>query len=150
MLDAIGSADLIEAVDPVSSGPAIAIFWQVGKLDTVIGQHRMQPVRYGRDQCFQETHGGRTIGLLVQANESEFRRAVDRDKQVELALCRAQLGDIDMEIADRIGFKFSLGGALVLNLRQARDAMPFQAAMQRGSGQVRDRRLQRIQAVIER
>src|SRR5947207_15918120 len=49
MLDAVGSADLIEAVDRVSSRPPIAIFWQVGKLDTVIGQHRMQSVRYGRD-----------------------------------------------------------------------------------------------------
>ena len=44
VFDTVGSADLIEAVDPVTSRPAIAIFWQVGKLDTVIGQHRMQPV----------------------------------------------------------------------------------------------------------
>src|SRR5206468_8699574 len=49
MLDTVGSADLVEAVDPVTSRPPIAIFWQVGKLDTVIGQHRMQSVRYGRD-----------------------------------------------------------------------------------------------------
>jgi hypothetical protein len=52
-----------------------------------------------------------------------------------------------MEIADRIGFEFSLGGDLVLDVRQALDAVPFQAAMPRGSGQVRDRRLQRILVV---
>src|SRR5438477_7732585 len=40
MLDTIGSADLIEAVDPVSSGPAITIFWQVSELNTVTGQEQ--------------------------------------------------------------------------------------------------------------
>ena len=90
------------------------------------------------------------VGLLVQSNKGEFRRSVDRDEQVELAFCCAQFGDIDVEITDRIGFEFLFGGDLVLDLRQARDAVPFQAAMQRGSGQVRDRRLQRIEAVVER
>jgi len=131
MLDAVGSADLIEAVDPVSSGPAITVFWQVSELNTVIGQHRMQPVWHCRDQGFQETHGGRTVRLLVQGDEGEFRGPIDRDEQVELSLCCAQLGDVDVEIADRVGFEFSLGGTLVLDLREARDAVPLQAAMQR-------------------
>src|SRR2546423_12077111 len=55
MLDALGSADLIKSVDPVSSGPAIAVFWQDSELNTVIGQHRMQPVWHCRDQGLQET-----------------------------------------------------------------------------------------------
>src|SRR5207248_501707 len=83
----------------------------------------MQSVRYGRDQCFEEAHGGRTIGFVVQFDEGEFRGSVNRDEQVELALCCSNLSDIDMEIADRVGFEFSFLGALVLNLRQARDAM---------------------------
>src|SRR5205809_2498602 len=84
---------------PVSSGPAITVFWQVGELNTVIGQHRMQPVWHCRDQGFQETHGGRTVRLLVQGDEGEFRGPIDRDEQVELSLCCAQLGDVDVEIA---------------------------------------------------
>jgi hypothetical protein len=80
VFDTVGSADLVEAVDPVTGRSAIAIFWQVGKLDTVIGQHRMQPVRYRRDQCFEEAHGGRTIGLVVQCDEGEFRGSVNRDE----------------------------------------------------------------------
>jgi hypothetical protein len=64
MLDAIGSADLVEAVDPVSSRPAIAIARQVGELDAVIGKHRVQPVRHCRDQGLQEAGGGRPIGLV--------------------------------------------------------------------------------------
>src|SRR5437763_2173054 len=88
--------------------------------------------RYGtaREQCFEEAHGGRTISLVVQFDEGEFRGSVNRDKQVELALCCSNLSDVDMEIADWVGFESSFFGALVLNLRQARDAMPFQTAMQ--------------------
>src|SRR5437763_10002054 len=41
MLDAVGSADLIEWVDPVSSGPAITVCWQGGDLNTGSGPHRI-------------------------------------------------------------------------------------------------------------
>jgi hypothetical protein len=47
MLDAIGSADLVEAMDPVSSRPPIAIARQVGELDAVIGKHGVQRARRG-------------------------------------------------------------------------------------------------------
>src|SRR5436305_7743094 len=72
----------------------------------------MQSVRYGRDQCFEEAHGGWTIGLLMQGDEGEFRGSVNRDEQVELALCCSNLSDVDMEIADRVGFEFSFFSAL--------------------------------------
>lgn len=130
VFNTVGSADLVEAMDPVTSRPAISIFRQVGKLDTVIGQYCMQPVRYGRDQCFEEAHHGRTIGLVVQFDEGEFRGSVNRDEQVEPALCCSNLSDVEMEIADWVGFEFSFIGALVLNVRQARDAMPFKTAIQ--------------------
>src|SRR5437763_16946594 len=41
LLDAVGSADLIEAVDPVSRGPAITVCWQGGDLNTGSGPHRI-------------------------------------------------------------------------------------------------------------
>src|SRR5438477_9677793 len=69
--------------------------------------------------------------LSCNATKANFRGSVNRDKQVELALCCSNLSDVDMEIADRVGFEFSFLGALVLNMRQARDAVPLQAAMQR-------------------
>ena len=49
---------------PGTGGPAIAIL-EVSNLDTIIGQQCVQPVRHGGDQCFQEAHGDRTIGLLL-------------------------------------------------------------------------------------
>src|ERR1700680_1928797 len=36
VLDAIGSADLVEAMDTIASSPAIAVARQIGKLDAVI------------------------------------------------------------------------------------------------------------------
>ena len=43
-----------------------------------------------------------------------------------------------------------LAGLLDQNLGQAADAMPAQASMQRGARQMRDRRLQGVEAVVER
>jgi hypothetical protein len=108
----------------------------------------MQPVRYDRDECFQETLDVRTIGLVVQFDECEFRGSVNAASR--LTLCYSNLSDVDMEIADWVGFELSGVDVLVLDLRQAGDSMSFQAAMQRGSGQVRNRRLQRIETVVER
>ena len=42
-------------------------------------------------------------------DKDELGGAVDRDEQVELALCRPNFGDVDMEVADRIGFELPLG-----------------------------------------
>ena len=55
-----------------------------------------------------------------------------------------------MEEADRIAVKHLLPGLVSLDLRQPVDAMPFQATVQRGASQLRNRGLQGVQAVIER
>ncbi len=41
-------------------------------------------------------------------------------------------------------------GLVSLDIRQPRDAMTLQAPMQRRSGQVRDRRLESIETIIQR
>jgi len=41
-------------------------------------------------------------------NESKLARAVDRHEQMELALFRADLRDVDVKVADRIGLELSL------------------------------------------
>jgi hypothetical protein len=38
----------------------------------------------------------------VQFDEGELRGPVDRDEEIELALSGSNLGDVDMEIADRV------------------------------------------------
>ena len=55
-----------------------------------------------------------------------------------------------MKIADRIGLELALGRSFAFDLRQARDPMALEAAMQRRARQMRDGRLQSIKAVVER
>ena len=44
-------------------------------------------------------------------------------------------GDVDMEVADRIGLELALRRRFAFDLRQARDAVALQAAMQRRARQ---------------
>jgi hypothetical protein len=47
VLDAAGSADLVEAVGTITGSPAIAVARQIRNLDAVIPEHSVnQPVRY--------------------------------------------------------------------------------------------------------
>jgi hypothetical protein len=79
-----------------------------------------------------EEVGCRAAGdLLVQFDEGELGCAVDRHEEVELALLSSDFGDVDMEIADRIGFELTFGGGFAFDLRKLRDAMALQATVQR-------------------
>src|SRR5215210_7590131 len=71
-------------------------------------------------------------------------------EEVELALLGSDLGDVDVEVADRIRLEPLLRGLVALGLGQARDAVALQAAVQTGAGQVREGGLERIEAVIQR
>lgn len=144
VFDAVGSTDLVEAVNAITCSPAIAIARQIGELDAVIREHDVNPVWYGRDQGFQEAYGRWPISLLMQLDEGELRGAIDRNKEVEFALLGTNLGDVDVEIPDRVGLEFAFVRLVTPDLRQAGDAMPLQTAMQRRSGQMRDRRLERV------
>ena len=54
VLDAAFAADLVEAVDAIASSPAIPVARQVGALDAIIGQDRVQVVRDCFEPGFQE------------------------------------------------------------------------------------------------
>ena len=76
--------------------------------------------------------------------------AVDGDEEIELALGGLHLGDVDVEVADRIGLELLANQLVAFDLRQTADPMALQAAIQRGPRQVRNGRLQRVEAVIQR
>jgi hypothetical protein len=63
--------------------------------------------------------------------EGELRGPIDRDDEMEPALRGSDLGDVDMEIADRIDLELALGRGFAFDLGQPRDPMAPQAAMQR-------------------
>ena len=110
----------------------------------------MDLVRDGGDQAAQEVPGGAARHLLVQLDEGELGGAVDRDDEVELALRGSNLGDVEVEEADRIGLEFAFGRGFAFVLGQARDPMTLKATMQGRARQMRDRRLQSVQAIVER
>lgn len=91
----------------------------------------MDFVGNGLDRGFEEVRGGPAIGSFVQFGIGELRGAVDRHEQVKLAFFGANLGDVEMEVADRIGLKLLPLGLFAFCLRQAADAVALKAAVQR-------------------
>ena len=60
------------------------------------------------------------------------------------------LGNTNVEEADGVALELLPSRLVVFDIRQARDAMTLQAPVQRRPCQVRDRRLQGIEAIVER
>jgi len=77
----------------------------------------------------------------MQFDEGELRGSVDRDDEIELALRGPDLGDVDMEIADRVSLELVLGRGFAFDLREPGDPMALQTAMKRRTCQMRDGRL---------
>ncbi|ESY52262.1 hypothetical protein X744_29585 [Mesorhizobium sp. LNJC372A00] len=73
-----------------------------GELDAVVGKHGVDFVGHGRDQPEQELFRDGDGGLLVQLDEGELRGAVDSDEHVQFALLGPDLGNVDVEVADRV------------------------------------------------
>ena len=90
----------------------------------------MDFVGHGGDQRRRKSPR-RARGLLMQLDEGELRSPVDGDEQIELTLCGPDLGDVDVEVADRIDLELALVGSLPFHLGSLRDAVTLQAAMQR-------------------
>jgi hypothetical protein len=67
----------------------------------------------------------------LQFGISELRCPVDRHEQIELAFLGAHLGDIKMEVADRIGRELLLERFVAFRLWQAADSVALKATMQR-------------------
>jgi hypothetical protein len=65
-----------------------------------------------------------------QANKGELARAVDGHEQPQLALAGLHLGDVDVEVADRVAREALLGWLVALDLGQAADPVPLKAAVQ--------------------
>ena len=110
----------------------------------------MDRVGDGGDQATQEVARRAARQLLMQFDEGELRRSVDCDDEVEFARRGSDFSDVEMKIADRASLEFSLGGGFAFDLRQPRDPMALQTAMQGRARQMRDGGLQGAKAVVER
>ena len=87
--------------------------------------------------------------LAVKLNKRVLRRPIDGNEEIELSLSSLHFGDIDMEEVDRLDLELLFGDFLTPDIGQASDAMALQTAMQRRPRQVRNVRLQCIEAIIK-
>src|SRR5215207_4099064 len=108
----------------------------------------MDLVRHGLDQGPQKVRGRVPGCFRLQLGEGKLRSSVDRDEQVELAFFRPDLGNVDVEVADSVIREALRLWLVSLYTGQAADAVPFEAAVQRRSGQVRGRRLKPVEVVV--
>ena len=98
----------------------------------------MDAVGHGIQQVFEELPRCPPVSLVDQLGDRELARAIDADEQVQLALTSGRLrpgglhlGDVDVEEADRVALKALPLRLVALDVRQAGDAMPLQASVQR-------------------
>ena len=61
--------------------------------------------------------GGAPFGSTMRLDEGELADPVNGDDHVELALCRLNLGNVDMKEADRVALERGLGRLLTFDLR---------------------------------
>lgn len=86
------------------------------ELDTVVGQDGVDLVRHGGDQRLQEGRCRHPVGALHELDERELAGAVDRQVEVELAFSGPDLGDVDVEVADRVRLELALGRLVAIDL----------------------------------
>lgn len=89
----------------------------------------MDAIGDGLKQVFEELPCGLTICLAHELSDCKFAGPVNTHEEVELALRRLNLGDVDMKEADRVSLESLPLWLVALDVRQARDAIPLQASM---------------------
>jgi hypothetical protein len=109
---------------------------------SVVGEDGVDPAGDGFDQAAQEVRGRAARHLLMQFDEGELRGPIDRDEEMELSLNGSNLGDVGMEISDRVSLELALGRSFAFDLWRARDSMTLQTPVKGRARQVWDRRLE--------
>lgn len=150
VLDPVPVADPVEEVPPVPP-----VLRSVGELDAVVGQHGVDPLRHLLREADEEADGDRPPLALVELGVGQLPRPVDGDEEVELALLSADLGEVEVEVPEldrsrsRVALEPLLRRGLPLQLREPADPVALEAAVERGAREVGDRRLQRVEAVVQ-
>ncbi len=85
----------------------------------------------------------------MQLDERELERPVYHNEQVDLALFGSHLGDVDVEVADRVALELAPGRLVTLDLGQPADAVALEAAVQRRARDTRDRPLECVETVVQ-
>ena len=147
-VDGIGSEDFLALDHRLDLGDAPACASGHCEVNAVGGENGVDLVGHQFDQLAQEVGRNTSGGAFMQFGEGELAYSVDGYEHVELALLGPDFGDVDMEVADRIGLEL-LARLGAFDAWQAADVMALKQPMQTGTGEMSDRGLERIEAIIE-
>ena len=110
----------------------------------------MDAVRNGFNERLEERYGGLHVCLFDEFHHSELRGAVDGYEQVERAFRSSYLCQVDVEEADRIGVELLPLGLVTFDVRQPTDAVTLQTPMKGRAGELRNRSLKSVEAIVQR
>src|SRR5260370_8146210 len=94
--------DAIEGMSTPSCRKPSTVLRQIGELDSVVGEHGVDAIRNGSDECLEEGSGRLHIGLFHEFDHSELRGPVDGHEEVELAFARSHFAHVHMKEAHPI------------------------------------------------
>jgi|GEM_PF-1389898 len=130
VLDALGRTRAVEHVHAQSGGRAVSARRQVAELNPVVGQNRVNLVGHDAENVVQERGGSLDSGLFFEPREGELGGTVDSNEHVQLALGCTHLGNVDMEVANRVALECLARWPVALNMRQSADPMTLQTSVQ--------------------
>src|ERR1039457_2715627 len=126
-------------------------FWRVVyKVRSIIGEHSVDGIRNGGDQRSQKVGRDSSRGAFVELGKCEFAGPVDSNEEIELTLFGSHLRNIDMKVADGVLPKLLPGWLVAFHIGQPADAVPLKTPVQRRAGQLRNRGLERVEAIVQR
>ena len=130
VLDAVCVTQHVEHMSAPSRCRPETVLRQVRELDSIVGEHGVDFVRNGFEKGFEEGCGRLSRSSLMQFGIGKLRRSVDRYEQIEFAFLGAHFGNVEMEIADRIGLELLSCRFVAFGFWQTTDPVPLKAPMQ--------------------
>ncbi len=108
----------------------ILVARMISKLNPIVSQNSVDFIGNGSEKMAQKFGGDGTGRMLVYLNKGKLRGTINGHKQVKLAFFRLYLSDVDMKIADGIGFEARFLRRLLGNLGQPTNFVSLKTAMQ--------------------
>ena len=79
----------------------------------------MDLIWHGSEHVLQELSSRLPVGFLDELGHGKLARAVDANEQEELSFSSLHLGDVDVEVSDRVTFELRPLRLVALDIRQA-------------------------------
>ena len=137
--DAVFIANLAKDVHSQKSvDRLVSVLGQVGKGHAVVSQYGVDLVGKGFDHAARKVCTVHLAHVIPELDIGELGDPVNGQEHIELALGQAQLGNVDVYVADLSGRKLASPSSFDIARWQPRDAMPLKASVQAGTTELGD------------